>query len=174
MRKVTFGVANSLDNYIVGPGEEIDWLAWSHDVTAIMKDYMAGVDAILMGRKTWEFAVKAGGGRSGGKSKTRTYVFSRTLDEVEGAELVRDDAAGFVRALKQKEGGEICVMGGGVLAAALLEGGVVDELGFNIHPVLLGGGIPLFHPMKRRIQLALLEARVIAHGCVFVRYRVKN
>jgi dihydrofolate reductase len=174
MRKVTFGVANSLDNYIAGPGEAIDWLAWSDDVTAIMKDYMDRVDAILMGRKTWEFAVKAGGG-GGGKSKTRTYVFSRTLDKVEeGAELVRGDAAAFVRELKREEGGEICVMGGGALAAALLEGGVVDELGFNIHPVLLGGGVPLFHPMKRRVELELIEARAIAHGCVFVRYRVKD
>src|SRR5688572_18300808 len=121
MRKVTFGVANSLDNYITGPDDSIDWLAWSDDVTAIMKDYMARVDAILMGRKTWEFAVKAGGGGGGGKSKVRTYVFSSTLEEApEGAELVREDAAGFVRKLKQEAGGEICVMGGGALAAALL------------------------------------------------------
>ena len=175
MRKVTFGVANSLDNYITGPGDSIDWLAWSKDAAAITRDYMARVDAILMGRKTFEFAVRMGGGPAGGGKKTRTYVFSSTIEAApEGAELVREDAAGFVRKLKRKKGGEICVMGGGALAASLLEGGVVDEIGFNIHPVLLGGGVPLFHPMKRPIPLELLEARAIQRGCVFVRYKVKG
>lgn len=173
MRKVTFGVANSLDNYITAPDDSLDWLQWSGDAASITRDYFAGVDTILMGRKTFEFAMKSGGGGGGSDSKIRTCVFSTTLESVpEGAELVRSDPAGFVRSLKAEEGGEICVMGGGSLASALLEGGVVDEIGFNIHPVLLGGGVPLFHPMSRRIALELIEARAIAHGCVFVRYKV--
>ena len=174
MRKVTFGVANSLDNYITALDESLDWLSWSADAAAISRDYLSRVDTYLMGRKTFDFATKMGGAPEGA-SKASTYVFSRTLESVpEGAELVRGDAVEFVRALKRKKGGEICVMGGGELAACLLEGDVVDELGFNIHPVLLGGGIPLFHPMKRRIALELLEARPILRGCVFVRYRVKK
>ncbi|HEV2747872.1 MAG TPA: dihydrofolate reductase family protein [Allosphingosinicella sp.] len=173
MRKVTFGGANSLDNYITAPGEALDWLKWSDDAQAISAASWKGVDTMLMGRKTFEFAQKSGGG--GGSSKIRTYVFSRTLKAVpDGAELVREDAAGFVRALKQQEGGDIIVMGGGELGTALLEEGVVDEIGFNIHPLLLGGGTPLFHPLRRRIALELIEARAIEHGCVLVRYRVVN
>jgi dihydrofolate reductase len=49
-------------------------------------------------------------------------------------------------------------MDGGELASALIEGGAVDEIGLNVHPVLLGGGIPFLRPM--------------AKGCVFLRYRV--
>ena len=45
-------------------------------------------------------------------------------------------------------------MGGGELASALIEGGVVDEIGLNVHPLLLGGGIPFFRPMARRVALA--------------------
>ncbi len=126
---------------------------------------------MLMGRKTYEFALRMGGPISWGQVKT--YVFSRTLEEVTGgAELVRGDAAGFVRELKAQEGGDIIVMGGGELGSALIEDGVVDEIGFNIHPLLLGGGVPAFRPMNRRTELELIETRTVGEGCVLVRYRV--
>ena len=65
-------------------------------------------------------------------------------------------------------------MGGGELARSLFEAGLIDELGFNIHPVLLGAGIPLFHPMSRQINLKLLECKTLKNGCVMVTYRVKH
>lgn len=170
MRKVTWGAAVSLDLYIAGPDEAIDWLRWSDDVTAIIGEGWKGVDTMLMGRKTWEFAARTGGG---GTSKVRTYVFSSSMAEAPGgAELVQGDAVGFVRALKESEGGNIIVMGGGELATALIEGGAVDEIGLNVHPILLGGGVPFFRPMARRVALTLVEARPIAKDCVFLRYRV--
>ena len=172
MRKVTYGGASSLDNYIAGPGEALDWLRWTDDAAAVTAASWKGVDTILMGRKTFEFAIRSGGG--GGPSTMRTYVFSRTLTEVpEGAELVREDAAGFVRALKREPGGDIIAMGGGELGTALIEGGVVDEIGLNVHPVLLGGGTPLFHPLERRVELELIEARPMAKECVLLRYKVR-
>ena len=174
MRKVTFGGENSVDNFITGPGESIDWLRMTDDVNAIMAESWKGVDTMLMGRKTWEFAARSTGGAGVGP-KIKTYVFSRTMSEApEGVELVRQDAVEFVRELKSRPGGDIIVMGGGELGTALIEGGVVDEIGFNIHPILLGQGTPLFRPMNRRIELELIEARALSQGCVLVRWRVPN
>ena len=174
MRKVVYGAAVSQDFYLAGPGEAMDWLCWSEDAAKISAQGWRGVDTMLMGRKTHEFAARSGRG-SGGMPGIKTYVFSRTMDLApEGTELVKEDAAGFVRALKQQEGGGIMVMGGGELGSALIEAGLVDELGFNVHPLLLGGGIPAFRPMARRVELELIEARPIAQGCVLVRHRVKN
>jgi len=174
MRKVTYGAAVSLDGFIAGPDESIDWLLMSDDVQAIMAESWKGVDAMLMGRKTYEFAARMGGG-PGGLSKIRTYIFSTTMAEApQGAELVRDDAVGFVRAMKAEPGGDVILMGGGELAAVLLEGGVVDEVGLNLHPVLLGGGVPMFPAIGRRVDLALVEARPIAKDCVLLRYAVKS
>ncbi len=65
-------------------------------------------------------------------------------------------------------------MGGGELAKSFFEAGLIDEIGFNIHPVLLGSGIPLFHEMKRQIDLELLDCKTFKNGCVLVSYRVKN
>jgi len=171
MRKIIWGAAVSLDLYIAGENEALDWLLWSDDVTAITSESWQGVDTMLMGRKTWEFAARSGGGP--GPSKLKTYVFSATMAEAPaGATLVGEDAAGFVRDLKAGPGGSILLMGGGELASALIEAGLVDEIGLNVHPLLLGGGIPFFRPMARRVALALVEARAIARDCVFLRYRL--
>ncbi len=173
MRKVTYGGAASLDLMIAGPNEAMDWLLWSDDAVEISGASWQGVDTMLMGRKTYEFAVRGGGG--GDVGGITTYIFSRTMAEApDGAELVRGDAAEFVRDLKARPGGDIIVMGGGELGSALIEAGVVDEIGLNVHPVLLGSGTPAFRPMDRRIALELTESRPIAKGCVFLRYRVIN
>jgi dihydrofolate reductase len=175
MRKVIYGGATSLDGFLAGPGESLDWLKWSQDAAAISRASFEGVDAMLMGRKTFELAWAKGGGPP--VTAITTYVFSRTLEDLpEGAtgELVRSDAVAFVRQMKAAEGGNILVMGGGELGTALVEAGLVDELGFSVHPVLLGGGVPALCPMTRRVELELLEARAIAQGCVLVRYRVVN
>lgn len=106
----------------------------------------------------------------------RTYVFSRTLKSIDarGVELVRADAGAFVAALKAMPGKGICVMGGGELAGSLFAAGVVDEVGLNVHPVLLGTGVPLFVDAGCRTQLELMQSRVIDGGCVYSIYRVKR
>jgi dihydrofolate reductase len=65
-------------------------------------------------------------------------------------------------------------MGGGDFAKTLFEANLIDEIGFNIHPVLLGSGIPVFHEMNQQIDLELLECKSFKNGCVLVTYRVKH
>lgn len=175
MRKITFGGANSLDNYLARPDNAVDWLLWGEEVAAVMTDYWKNIDTVLMGRKTYEVALKSGHG-DGSDSGVATYVFSRTLPEgsQKGVTIVGKEAVAFVRDLKEQDGKDICLMGGGDLARSLFEAGLIDEIGFNIHPVLLGSGIPLFHPMSKQIDLELLECRPFKNGCVSLTYRVKH
>src|SRR5688572_27276771 len=60
MRTVTYGAACSLDGFIAGRDGAIDWLHFSRDVEEVMGEYWSTVDAVLMGRKTWEFAAAQG------------------------------------------------------------------------------------------------------------------
>ena len=174
MRTVTYGAACTLDGFIAGNDGEIDWLHFSKDVNQIMREYWKSIDTILMGRKTWDQAVKMGGG--GSSPGMRTFVFSRTLDSVDakGVELVRDDVAGVVRDLKAGQGKGICMMGGGDLARSLFAADLIDEVGLNVHPVILGTGIPFFSDAGRRVPLELTSSRCIAGGCVYSLYRVKH
>jgi len=184
MRKITFGGANSLDNYIARPDHAVDWLLWGDEAAAVMKDYWKTIDTILMGRKTYEVALGLNNSKGEKKTKSnknpfgniKTYVFSRTLkkDEHEDVEIISENAEEFIRNLKNQKGKDICVMGGGDLAKTLFEADLIDEIGFNIHPVLLGRGIPLFYEMSHQIDLELIECKPFKNGCVLVSYRVKR
>lgn len=182
MRTVTYGAACSLDGFIAASDGALDWLHFSRDVEKAMAAYWSGIDAVLMGRKTWEFSVRmnpaagAAGPADGNRTPSiRTYIFSRTLSTAPaGAELISSDAGRFVQELKRQPGKGIGLMGGGELAGSLFEAGVIDEVNLNVHPILLGSGVPFFRDPKRRIALELAESRTIDGGCVLLSYRVRS
>ncbi len=173
MRLVTFGVANSLDNFIARVDGAVDWLVWDDEVAAITKEFWKTIDTVVMGRKTYEVAARSGSGAYPG---AKNYVFSRTLEQPQGkeVEVISQDAVEFVRQLKKQAGKGICAMGGGELACSLFQAGLIDQVGVNIQPVMLGSGIPLFHDMKRQLNLELLEHKRLMNGGVFIFYRVKS
>ena len=184
MRKVTLGLANSLDNYIARKDGGFDWLHWSKEVAEISARFMKTVDALLIGRKTYDVMLASGQTSYPG---AQNYVFTRSKKKAaalkkklatkkpnQNVKIISEDAARFVRRLKREKGKGIVVFGGGELAKSLFEAGLIDEIVLNIHPVLLGSGIPLFHEMNQQINLELLDCRVLEGGYLAVTYRVKH
>jgi dihydrofolate reductase len=185
MRKVTLGLANSLDNYIARSDGGSDWLHWSKEVAEISSKFLKTVDVILIGRKTYEVMLEFGQTSYPG---AKNYVFSRSKQKSsalkkllatkkradKNIEVVTKDAAKFVRELKSKKGKGICLFGGGELAKSLFEADLIDEIALNIHPVLLGSGVPLFHEMKRQIDLEFLDSQTLKGGYLVVTYCVKR
>lgn len=183
---MTYGGAVSLDGFLAGVDGSLDWLHFSKDVQNVMAQYWKDVDTILMGRKTYEVSASSGRDATSGRKRKegkphkepaiRTYVFSRTLQSIDepGVELVKGPAVEFVRDLKRRPGKGICLMGGGELAQSLLEAGLVDRIGLNIHPILLGSGIPTFRDPRHRVKLTLTECRPLEGGCVLVNYSVSS
>jgi dihydrofolate reductase len=176
MRKVTYGGACSLDGFLTDRNGGVDWLHFSKDAEAIMRQSWAQTDTVLLGRKTWEWASAQAGPEDPAVASIKSYVFSRTMTSISDkkAQLVTSDAGAFVRKLKAEPGKDIIVMSGGNFAASLLKAGVIDEVGLNIHPLLLGSGPPSFLDTGGRIDLELTECRRLAGGCVFVRYAVRT
>jgi dihydrofolate reductase len=182
MRKVKYFIANSLDNYIARPDGAVEWL-FNDGTDYGMGEFFRSIDAVLLGRKTYDFAT---GQQAKPKRKTKkkrkgvagwgmkSYVFSRTLklEPEDDLTIVSENAGEFVRELKNQPGKDIWLMGGGELARSLFAEGVVDEISLNIHPVLLGRGIPLFLDLPKQINLELITARSHNNGCVQVEYRV--
>lgn len=175
MRKVIFSVANSLDNYIARKDGAVDWLSLGEEVTSMMTEFWKTIDAVVIGRKTYEPVLKSGTPFPAYEG-VKNYVLSRTLKESsdKNVEIIRDDAVEFVRKLKNQEGKDIFVMGGGLLAKPLFEANLIDEVGVNIQPVLLGSGIPLFLEMSHQVDLELIDCKTFKNGCVSVTYRVKS
>lgn len=183
MRKIKYFIANSLDNYIARPDGAVEWL-FNDGTDYGMAEFFRSIDAVLLGRKTYDFAT---GHQEKSKRKTKktkrrgaagwamkSYVFSRTLalEPDDDLTIVSENAGGFVRELKKQPGKDIWLMGGGELARSLFAEGVVDEISLNIHPVLLGRGIPLFPNLSSEVKLELTAARSHKNGCVQVDYRV--
>jgi dihydrofolate reductase len=183
MRKVKYFVANSLDNFIARTDGSVDWLFMDGDYG--MKEFFASIDAVLLGRKTYEFVLsmspppkpksKKTTGKRASKSATKSYVFSRTMKNPndDSVTIISEGAGEFVRTLKNQAGKDIWLMGGGELARSLFAEKLVDEIGLNIHPVLLGAGIPLFNEIGKQLDLELLDCKAHKNGCVQVTYRVR-
>ena len=76
MRKISLAMASSLDNFIAREDDGVDWLRWSDDVTSLMEAFWNTIDTVLVGRKTYQLAVRQELDISQG---LQTFVFSRTL-----------------------------------------------------------------------------------------------
>ena len=158
MRKVVYGGAMSLDGFIAGPNGEYDWIVMDPEIdfTALMGRF----DTFLIGRKTFEVMRRMGDAAPAPGIKN--FVFSRTLRPADcpPGTILSDDAEKVVADLRRKPGKDIALFGGGELFRSLLAASLVDEVHFNVIPVLLGGGTPLLAPPADRARLKLKKHRV--------------
>jgi dihydrofolate reductase len=89
-------------------------------------------------------------------------------------QIVSDDATTFVGKLKSATGKGIVVFGGGKLAGSLFNADLIDEVVLNVHPVILGSGIPLFAEIERQINLELFEVKRLKNSCILLSYRIQR
>ena len=170
MKKIILGLAVSLDGFIEGPKGEYDWCFTDQDYG--MSEFFKRIDTVFMGRKTYEMTLGMKGG--GGLPKMKEYVFSNTLDSVkEGSILVKGDIAKQVAKIKKEEGKDIWLFGGAGLTSSLLNLKLIDEISLAIHPVILGGGKPLFSEISKRIKLKLIDNKTYNTGLVSLIYSFK-
>jgi dihydrofolate reductase len=162
MRKLSLFIASSLDGYIAGPGEEIDWLFSDQDYG--YTEFYAGIDTVIMGRKSYDLSLTFGEYPYPGK---RAYVFTRTPRARDRhAQFVSGDVGAFVLHLKQQPGQRIWLVGGGEIIRECLSADLIDEFVISVHPVLLGAGLGLFPPGFGRRELVLQSVRSFSSGLV--------
>lgn len=185
MRKVTLGLASSLDNYIARNDGGYNWIQWNDEVAKLSAKFMKTIDALLIGRKTYDVMIAAGQTSYPGaknyvfsRSKKRAASLTKTLTAKKkpdpNVQIISEDVGRFVRKMKEQKGKGIVVFGGGELAKSLFERDLIDEIVLNIQPVILGSGVPLFYEMKNQINLVLFDSLVLKSGSVILSYRVKR
>ncbi len=87
-----------------------------------------------------------------------------------GVAFVSESPLTFVERLKAEDGGTIWLFGGGQLASALSDAGIVDEYLLAVQPILLGAGIPLWRSPHSLTRLEPTLARMWPDGLVELRY----
>ena len=172
MRRVRYNCAMSLDGFIAGARDEFDWIVIDPDID--FEELSGQFDTYLLGRRTFEVT---GGQGPTAQPDARTFVFSRTLNQVdhEDVAVVGEDWKEVVRSLRQESGKDIWLFGGGALFGSLCEEGLVDTIEVSIVPILLGEGVPLVAELSRRIELKLTGQRTYEKtGTVSLVYEVKR
>lgn len=185
MRKVFLLMNTSLDGFTTGPNGEMDWFPVNDEAWQFVNDLLSSVDTALLGRVTYEEFVKFWPAAATSPSssehevifshwidKAPKIVFSTTLKKAywPNTEIISTNIREEINLHKQKPGKDMVIFGGAGLAQTLTEHDLIDEYWIKVHPVVLGGGKPLFRNLDKRLQLALKETRVFDSGVVAFRY----
>ena len=185
MRSVTYSLAVSLDGYVVGPDDSLDWSEPDEDVFRLATDEVREAGVHLLGRRLYETMLYW---ETADQNPTLDYstvdfaaiwvalpkvVFSTTLSAVQGhARLASADLANEIERLRAESAEGNIAIGGATLAAEAAALGLIDEYRVRVYPVLLGGGIPFFPRREDRVNLDHVETRTFSSGVVYLRYRV--
>jgi dihydrofolate reductase len=163
------GVGISLDGYIARKDGSVDFLFMPKDYS--MAGFFKRIDTAVMGRKTYEQAMKMGGGSMSGPGM-KIYVFSRSLEAGERGEVrvVSETPQQFVGELRKKKGQDVWLMGGGELAREFLREDLVDELYLGVVPVLIGKGIAAFPSGFPQREFKLAENKTFSRGLIALKY----
>ncbi|MCC4046279.1 dihydrofolate reductase family protein [Enterococcus gallinarum] len=156
MGKLVFYGAISLDGYLAGAKDQLDWLLETDTGTSTTYEkFFETIDATAMGRKTYEEAKKMLATEKLYPEK-ENYVFSRQMQtDLTDAVVVDQDPVAFLSQLKKEK--TVWLVGGGNLLHLILEADLIDEWYVQIAPVLLGTGKRLFEPGEYAARLQFVD-----------------
>ena len=169
-------VGTSLDGFIARPDGALDFLDAGGDEPHGYEEFMATVDAMIIGRKTFETVLGFDNWPYAGK---RVIVLSsRPVDFTPiarrgTAEWMSGEPSAIVERLRA-DGVVHAYVDGGLTIQRFLAAGAIQRLIVTRLPVLIGSGIPLFGPLGRDIELRHVTTRTFASGLVQSEYEVCN
>jgi dihydrofolate reductase len=158
----------SLDGFIARPDGGIDWLGPFHGEDHGYGPFFAGVDALVIGRGTYDAVVGFPEWPYG--DKRLIVCTGRPADPRHGEEVWSGTPRELAERL-EREGVRRVYLDGGALIRSFLREGLVDELAINVVPLILGSGLPLFASGLPEIPLRFVESKSYPSGLVQIRYQ---
>jgi len=170
---VSVFVGASVDGFIARPNGDLDWLPAGGGEPHGYNEFMESVDALVIGRKTFETVLTFDPWPYGAK---RVVVLSSRLVELTAAvggivEQMAGPPAEIVSRLAAT-GAHHLYVDGGITIQGFLRAGLVDRLIITRVPVLIGDGIPLFGSLPRDMRLLHVATRHFPSGLVQSEYHV--
>jgi dihydrofolate reductase len=168
-------IGASLDGYIADRDGGLDWLHSTPNPDQSdfgFGEFMAGIDALVMGRVTFETVC---GFDVDWPYDKPVFVLSTTLDrvpeELQGrVEIIRGALPEVIQTLHERGYSRLYIDGGKTVQSFLAED-LIDELILTRVPILLGGGVPLFGELKAPLTLEHVRTEVLAGALVQSHYR---
>jgi dihydrofolate reductase len=172
--KASVFIATSLDGFIARANGDLDWLPSGGGEEHGYEAFMATVDALVIGRKTYETVLAFDTWPYGEKP---VFVLStRPLAPAPSGAVVEHMSGPPVELVSQlaARGVRHVYVDGGITIQRFLQAGLIQRLIITRIPVLLGDGIPLFGALQRDILLQHIETRQYASGLVQSEYVVND
>jgi dihydrofolate reductase len=184
MGKIVVSEFVTLDGVIEDPagGEDFRHGGWVGEIQArevvdkVKLDEALGADALLLGRRTYEFFAARwplrGGALAHRLNSLPKYVVASALEDPDwnDSTVLTGDVVDDVSRLRQERSGEIVVYGSVQLVRALIEHDLVDELRLLVFPVVLGAGERLFAETSDKKPMRLVDTRNVGDGVAALTY----
>ena len=189
MRKIITTTWISLDGFIAGPNNEMDWVRVDDEMGKYEMDIVTAADTLLLGRVTyqsfagsWPYVPDNPNASEDEKeyarklNAMRKIVFSRTLESVEwnNSRLVKEVVPEEIEQLKHEPGRDMVIYGSASLVRTLTNLSLIDEYQILVHPVILGSGKPLFQDIKDQVKLKLVNSKTHPSGVVLLSYQPRE
>lgn len=166
-------IAMSLDGLIARPDGSVDWLEPYPPEAFGVDEFLASIDAIVMGRGTYD-AVRAMGVWPYGTIPT-VVLTSRPIEEApESVEAHPGDAAALAALLESRGHKRVWIEGGGEVVRSFLNAGKLDVLEVAIIPIVLGDGIPLFPAGTPETVFTLTSSKTVMGALHLIYERVAS
>lgn len=191
MRNILTTTWVTLDGFIAGPHGEMDWIGDIYDeaMGQYESELVSQADTLLLGRVTyqsfagsWPHVPDSPGASEGEKAYARQLnairkiVFSRTLEGVEwnNSTLRKEVVPEEIKQWKQEPGRDMLIYGSTSLIQTLTNHGLIDEYQVLVHPVIVGGGKPLFQNIEHQVKLKLVNMKKHPSGVVVLSYQPRE
>jgi dihydrofolate reductase len=170
---VSVFVGTSLDGFIARPNGDLDFLPEGGGEPHGYNEFIAGVDAIVIGRKSFEKVLTFDPWPYG--AKRVVVLSSRPVDLSAAVGGVVEQMTGSPSEIISQlaaSGAHHLYVDGGITIQRFLRAGLVQRLVITRVPVLIGDGVPLFGSLPRDIRLRHVATRHYSSGLVQSEYHV--
>jgi dihydrofolate reductase len=179
MRRIFLFMNVSLDGYFETPDHDLSWS--KGDFEAFDSGESGGVDAILLGRKTYEMMQSFWPTPQAQEMNAEVAQFMNETSKIvvshhdfdpkwQNATVVSKDVAATIRRLKEQPGKDIIILGSNNLSVSLMQDGLIDEFQIVVNPVALSEGTPLFKGLPEKANLKLKRTHNFKSGAVLLTY----
>jgi dihydrofolate reductase len=187
MRKIISFMHISLDGFVAGPNEEMDWIKVDQEIFDYVGKRIGEGDTALYGRVTYQMmenywptagdkptATEHDIEHSKWYAKVHKIVLSKTMKNsvMENTTIISDNLSDRIKEIKQYGDKDILLFGSPTATHSLIQLNLIDGYWLFVNPIILGRGIPLFVDIKDKIKLKLLTTRQFTCGVTELNYTV--
>jgi dihydrofolate reductase len=171
----------TLNGFYKGVNNDIGWHKHGEEEGKYSAEGAQSDNIMLFGRVTYDMmysfwpttmAKESMPEVANGMNKSEKIVFSHTLKKADwsNTRIISNQAVEEIKKLKKTSQKDMIILGSGSIVRLCAEHGLIDTYQIMVDPVAIGNGIPLFHGLKRQLDLTLTSTRTFKSGVVLLNY----